>query len=128
MTRLVPLPYSRGRSTRNSDRLHQFSVTMPRSYKDVYVNSFFPYTTRPWNYLPIECFSLTNDLNGFKSRIKWHLLSVGSFWTDFLYALIFLYFFFLVTPWLAVAVKPYMEFQFKKIYYKTNFDHCSSVV
>ena len=36
---LVPLPFSRGRSTRYSDRLHDFSVTIPRCYKDVYVNS-----------------------------------------------------------------------------------------
>ena len=35
---LVPLPYSRRRSTGYSDRLHVFSVTIPRCYKDVYVN------------------------------------------------------------------------------------------
>ena len=34
---LVPLPYSRGRSTRYSDRLHAFYVTIPRCCKDVYV-------------------------------------------------------------------------------------------
>ena len=39
---LVPLPFSRGKSTRYSDRLHDFSVTIPRWYKYVYVNSFFP--------------------------------------------------------------------------------------
>ena len=41
LAQLVPLPFSRGRSTRYSDRLHDFSVTIPRCYKDVYVNSFF---------------------------------------------------------------------------------------
>ena len=46
LAELVPLPYSRGRSTRYSDRLHDFSVTIPRCFKDVYVNSFFPHTTR----------------------------------------------------------------------------------
>ena len=46
LAQLVPLPYSRGRSTRHSDRLHDFSVTIPRCYKDVYVNSFFPRTAR----------------------------------------------------------------------------------
>ena len=76
---LVPLPYSRGRSTRYSDRLHDFSVTIPRCYKDVYVNSFFPRTARLWNSLPIECFPLTYDLSGFKSRINRYLLTVGSF-------------------------------------------------
>ena len=76
---LVPLPYSRGRSTRYSDRLHDFSVTISRCYKDVYVNSFFPCTARLWNSLPRECFSLTYDLIGFKSRINRYLLTVGSF-------------------------------------------------
>ena len=59
LTELVLLPYSRGRSTHYSDRLHDFSVTIPRCYKDGYVNSFFPRTARLWNSLPIECFPLT---------------------------------------------------------------------
>ena len=79
LARLVPLPFSQRRSTRYSDRLHDFSVTIPRCYKDVYVNSFFPRTAKLWNSLPIECFPLTYDLNGFKSRINRHLLTVGSF-------------------------------------------------
>ena len=79
MTQLVPLPYSYQRSTPFSDRLHDFSVTVPRCYEDVSVNSFFPCTARPWNSLPIECFSLTYDLNGFKSRINRTLFTVGSF-------------------------------------------------
>ena len=48
----IPLPYSRGRSTCYSDRLHDFSVTIPRCYKDVYGNSFFPRTARLWNSRP----------------------------------------------------------------------------
>ena len=78
LAQLVPLPYSRGRSTHYSDRLHDFSVTIPRCYKDVYVNSFFPRTARLWNSLPIECFPLTYDLSGFKSRINRYVLTVGS--------------------------------------------------
>ena len=46
LTQLVPLPFSRGRSTRYSDRLHDFSVTIPRRYKDVYVNILFPRTAK----------------------------------------------------------------------------------
>ena len=76
LAQLVPLPFSR-RSTHYSDRLHDFSVTIPRCYKDVYVNSFFPRTAKLWNSLPIECFPLTYDLSGFKSRINRHLLTVG---------------------------------------------------
>ena len=79
LAKLVPLPYSQGRSTRYSDRLHDFSVTIPRCYKDLYVNSFFPCTARLWNSLPIECFLSTYDLSGFKSRIKRYFLTVGSF-------------------------------------------------
>ena len=79
LAQLVPLPFSRGSSTGYSDRLHDFSVTIPICYKNVYVNSFFPHMARFWNSLPIECFPLTYDLNAFKSRINRHLLTVGSF-------------------------------------------------
>ena len=41
LAQLVPLPFSHGRSTHYSCRLHDFSVTITRCYKDVYVNSFF---------------------------------------------------------------------------------------
>ena len=79
LAQLVPLPYSQGRYTRYSDRLHDFSVAIPRCYKDVYVNSSFPRTARLWKSLPIECLALIYDLSGFKSRINRYLLTVGSF-------------------------------------------------
>ena len=79
LVELVLLPYSRGRSTRYSDKLHDISVTVPRFYKDIYLNSFFPRKVRLWNSLPIEWFPLTYDLSGFKSRSNRHLLTVGSF-------------------------------------------------
>ena len=56
LAELVPLPFSRGRSTYYSDRLHDFSVTIPKCYKDVYINSFFPRTAWLWNSVLIECF------------------------------------------------------------------------
>ena len=93
LAQLVPLLFSQGRSTRYFDKLHDFSITIPRCYKDVYVNSFFPYTARLWNSLPIECFTLNYDLNGFKSIVNRHLLTIGSFWKDFVYALIYFCFF-----------------------------------
>ena len=37
LAQLVPLPYSRGRSTRYFDRLYDFSDTISRCYKDVYI-------------------------------------------------------------------------------------------
>ena len=53
-------------------------LDFPRHYyKDVYVNSFFPHTARLWNSLPVECSPLMYDINGFKSRINQHLLTVG---------------------------------------------------
>ena len=94
---LVPLPFSRERSTRYSDRLHDFSVTIPRCYKDVYVNSFFPRTV-------IECFPFTCNQNGFKSRIRCRFF-LKRFPVCFnLFVLPFL-----VTPCLVVAVQPCME-------------------
>ena len=59
---LVRLRHSRVRPTRYS-RLHDFSVTIPRCYMDVYVKSFFPGTARFWNSLLIEYFLLMYDLN-----------------------------------------------------------------
>ena len=52
LAQLVPLPFSRGRSTPYSDGLHDFSVTIPRCYKDVYVNSFFPHTATITHKIP----------------------------------------------------------------------------
>ena len=75
----VELAYSQGRSTRFSDRFQDFFVTIPRFYKDVYVNSFFPCIARLWNSFPIKCFPLTYDLSDFKSIINRHFLIVGSF-------------------------------------------------
>ena len=79
VTQLVPLPFSWGRPTDYSDGLHDFSVAVPRCYKELYVSSVFPCTARLRNTLPVECFPLTYDLGGFISRINRHLLTVGSF-------------------------------------------------
>ena len=79
LAQLVPLPVSRVRSTCYSDILHDFSVVIPRCYKDIYVNSFFPRTARLWNSLPVECFPLTYDRSGFMSRINRHLITVSFF-------------------------------------------------
>ena len=46
LAQLVTLHFSQGNSTCYSDRFQDFSVTIPRCYKDVYVNSFFPCTAR----------------------------------------------------------------------------------
>ena len=51
-------------------------VTIPTCHIDVQVNRFFPHTAKLWNSLPIECFPLTCDLSGLKSRINRHLLTV----------------------------------------------------
>ena len=56
---LVPLRFSRGRSTCYSDEMHDFSITIPIHYKDVCVNSLFSCKARLWNSLLTECFLLT---------------------------------------------------------------------
>ena len=68
LTQLVPLSYSPGRSTHYSDKLHDFSVTTPRCYKDVYVNSSFPRNSLEFS--AYRCVLLTYDLSGFKSKSK----------------------------------------------------------
>ena len=98
---LAQLPYSWGRSTLCSDRLHDFSVTIPRCYKDV--------TAKLWNSLPIECFPLTYDLSGFKSRINRHLFNCRFFLNRFLVFFNLYVLLFLVTRCLAVAVQPCMK-------------------
>ena len=112
LAELVPLTLYRRSSTHYSDRLHDFSVTIPRCYKDVYINSFFPCTAGLWNFLPVECFPLTYDLSGFKSRIN--SLELTLFHCRFLLNrlsvccnLFVLHF--LVIPCLIVAVQPCME-------------------
>ena len=77
------------------------TVTILRCHKYVYVNSFFPDRARLWISLLIECFLLTNDLNGFTSRINRYLLTVRSFCTNFLYLSVLLFF---LTPFLVSAV------------------------
>ena len=42
----VPLPHSRRRSNRYSDRFRDFTASIPRCYKDAYVSSFFRRTVR----------------------------------------------------------------------------------
>ena len=67
LAELFLLPYLCGRrSTRYSNRLHNFSVTILGCFNDVSVSSFFPYTARLWSFLPAECFPLTYYRNGFK--------------------------------------------------------------
>ena len=98
LTQLVPFPNSREKPTCYSDKLHDFPVTIPRCYKNVYVNSFFPCTTRLWSSFPIECFLLIYDLNGFKFFLNRFLVCFNLFGVLFH-----------VTPCLVVAVQPCME-------------------
>ena len=84
LAQLIPIPSSiHYRSIRFSDRLYDFSVTIPRCYKYVYLNSFFPCTARFWNSLPTESFPLTYDLQthttDYRPMINRHPLTVGSF-------------------------------------------------
>ena len=72
LAQLVPLPFSWRKSTCYYDRLLDFSVTIPRCYKDIYSNSFFPHTAKLWNSLPIQCFSLTQAWRGRKKQARGH--------------------------------------------------------
>ena len=67
LAELVPLSRSRGVSTCYFNSLHDFLVTIPICYKDVYINSFFLRTSIPYNCLPAEYFLFAFDLLGFNS-------------------------------------------------------------
>ena len=49
MAELVPRFYSRGKFTHFSDRCHDFSITIPRCYKDASVNRVIPREMRQNN-------------------------------------------------------------------------------
>ena len=54
-----------------------------------YVSRFFPCTTELCDSLPVDCFPLIFDLNGFKFRVYRHLLPLGSFQSGIPYAIYF---------------------------------------
>ena len=62
-------PFPQGMSTPYSERLPDFSVTIPRCYKDIYVNSLFLRTSLLWNSLPAKFFPLKYILNALKSLL-----------------------------------------------------------
>ena len=111
LAELFPLPYSRDRSTRYSNRMQEISVTIPRCYEDVFINSFFLRTAILWNFLPAECFSLYYDLNGFKSKVNRHLFlwNLSNHLSYMLFILFVLFILFLVTRYLVVAVQSCLE-------------------
>ena len=95
MPQMIPFHCSQVRFTPYSDRLPDFSDTIPSCYKDVYVNNSFPCIDRLRNSLLIQWFLLTYNLNGFMSRISRHLLAVKFFLKRFhvcfnMFALLFL--------------------------------------
>ena len=57
--------------------LHDFSVTIPKCYKDIYINSVLPRKAMLY-YLPTKCFPLNFDLNDFNSRVDKHILSLST--------------------------------------------------
>ena len=72
LAEIVQHPYSCGRSTLYSYRLHDFSATNRRCYKDVYVISLFPHTASLWSFLPAKWSPLTSlhKIRGFPLRIS----------------------------------------------------------
>ena len=60
LAELFPLHYSRRRSTRYSDRLHDFSISVLRFYKDVYIQQFL--SSHSWTLEFSVCRMLSFDL------------------------------------------------------------------
>ena len=63
------------RSTQYYYKFFFFLVVIFRCCEDVFGSTFFHFKTRLWTSLPDECFSLSDDLNDFKSRVNRHLSS-----------------------------------------------------
>ena len=74
-------PHHKYQVKSNSSLLFLAACVATIAHKNLFFffSSSFPHTARLPNSLPRECFSLTYDLNGFKSRINRHLLTVGLF-------------------------------------------------
>ena len=53
LAELVPFPFFSGQVRSFSNRLHDFSVTIARCYKGVYINNSFLLAARFWNPLPV---------------------------------------------------------------------------
>ena len=102
----ILLSYSCGRPCCYFNRMYDFSVSIPRSYKDVYVSSTFSHTVRLLNFLHAKLFPLIYDLNGFMPRVNWHIF--GFFLNTSLEAFFFFHRF-LATSYLVVVVKLFME-------------------
>ena len=78
LAQLVPIPYFLGNSIYYSDRSHDFlSPVLDVRKLSMSTVSFLAQLES--GILSTECFLLTYDLNGLKSRINRHLLTVGSF-------------------------------------------------
>ena len=78
LAQLITLPYFCGSYTRCSDRLYDFSLSIPTCHQDVFVNSFFPCAAKTLEISAIRMLLFSDDLNNFKCSINRHLLSLGS--------------------------------------------------
>ena len=105
LAELVPFPYSCWKFTHYSDFMI-FYVTIPRGYKNIYVNSFFRHIARSWSSLPVEWVPLTYDLKEFQSAFNRQFLSLGSSWSALLFAFHLYLILFLTTPCFGVAAYP----------------------
>ena len=107
MAELVSPPHSHGRYTHYSNKLQDFSLTIPRCYKDVCFNGFFPRTAGLLNSLPVEWFLLTFDLIALSLELI-HTFCLINFPISFS-SIFLLFLLFLVVPCLVVVIQPCME-------------------
>ena len=77
LVQLVPLPYSRGRSTQFSDRLHVFCHHT--QMLQCLCQQFLSLHSQTLEFSAYRMLSFDLCLIGFKSRINRHFLTVGSF-------------------------------------------------
>ena len=94
LAELVPLVFSRRRFTHYSNRLNDFSVTIPRCYNDVYVNIFYSGILYLQNALLWPKIQMTLDLELIATFYLWVLSNLLSY----MFSIFFLFFFFNSMP------------------------------
>ena len=106
LNQLVPLPFSKGdQHVVLIDCMIFLSPFLEVTRMSI--SSFFPCTARLWNSLPIKCFPLAYNVNGFKSRIK--SINCRFFLKRLPVCVNLFVFLFLAIPYRIVAVQPCME-------------------
>ena len=110
--------------------MHDFSVAIHRCCKDIHVDRLFPPTDSLWDFLPVECFPLTYNLNVLASRVNKHPASLVNLYQLSYRPFLFIFIFLLPLCLVMYAVKVVWHFKdhqndcFEKYYKISRITKC----